>query len=105
MAAASGVDAELDVAAVPFLPGVRELAAAGMRPGRHPAQPRLGGARRVDAGGFGELDVLLLADAQTSGGLLFGAAPDRAAAAVAELGPPAAVIGQTRPGTGRIHLR
>ena len=90
-----------------MLPGVRELAEAGVVPG---------GSRRnrdwvaplVDAGGFGELDVLLLADAQTSGGLLFGAAPERARAAVAELaaaGVPAAVIGEVRAGTGRITLR
>ena len=103
MAAASGVDAEVDVAAVPFLAGVRELAAAGAIPG---------GSRRnrdwvapwVDAGGFAESEVLLLADAQTSGGLLFGAAPDAAAAAVATLGPPAAVIGRVRSGSGRIRL-
>lgn len=103
MAAASGVDADIDVAAVPFLPGVRELAEAGVVPG---------GSRRnhdwvapsVDAGGFGELDVVLLADAQTSGGLLFGAAPERAAEAVAALGAPAAVIGRVRTGRGRISL-
>jgi selenide,water dikinase len=104
MAAASGVDAEIDVAAVPFPAGVRELAEAGVVPG---------GTRRnldwvspmLDDGGYGEVDRLLLADAQTSGGLLFGAAPDRAAAAVAELGPPAAVVGRVRAGTGRIRLR
>jgi len=104
MAAASGVDAEIDVAAVPFLPGVRALAEAGIAPG---------GSRRnrdyvagaVAAGGFGEVDVLLLADAQTSGGLLFGAAPDRAREAVERLGAPAAVIGTVRAGTGRITLR
>ncbi len=104
MAAASGVDAELDVAAVPFLPGVRELAAAGTIPG---------GSRRnrdwvapgVDQGDCTELDVLMLADAQTSGGLLFGAEPGRAAAAVAELGGAAAVIGTVRTGTGRVRLR
>jgi selenide,water dikinase len=104
MAAASGVDVELDVAAVPFLPGTRELAEAGTVPG---------GTRRnrdwvapwVDPGGFTELEVLLLADAQTSGGLLFGAVPERAAEAVAGLGAPAAVIGTARTGTGRIHLR
>ena len=33
MAAASGVDAEIEVAAVPFLAGTRELAAAGAIPG------------------------------------------------------------------------
>jgi selenide,water dikinase len=104
MAAASGVDAVLDVDAVPLLPGVRELAAAGTVPG---------GSRRnrdwvapvVDAGRRSELDAQLLADAQTSGGLLFGAAPAAAAAAVAQLGPPAAVIGTVRTGHGRITLR
>ncbi|QJY44699.1 selenide, water dikinase SelD [Pseudonocardia broussonetiae] len=103
MAAASGVDAEIDVAAVPFLDGVRDLAAAGTVPG---------GSRRnrewvapwVDADGVGELDVQLLADAQTSGGLLFGASPERAAEAVAALGGPAAVIGRVRGGGGRIRL-
>ena len=52
----------------------------------------------LDDGGYGEVDRLLLADAQTSGGLLFGAAPDRAAAAVAELGAAAAVVGRVRAG-------
>ena len=44
MAAASGVDAVVDVAAVPVLPGVRELAESGDPAGRQPPQPRLGGA-------------------------------------------------------------
>jgi selenide,water dikinase len=104
MAAASGVDAVLDVAAVPFLAGSRELAAAGTMPG---------GSRRnrewvlssLDSGGFAELEVLLLADAQTSGGLLFGAPPERAAEVVAQLGPPTSVIGSVRTGAGRILLR
>ena len=104
MAAASGVDVELDTDAVPLLPGARELAAAGNVSG---------GTRRtrewvehvLDPGGRPELDVLLLADAQTSGGLLFGAAPQTAAHAASELGPPAAVIGRVRSGAGRITLR
>ena len=103
MAAASGVDAEIDVDAVPFLSGVRELAAAGTVPGGS-RRNRDWVAQHVDPGEREELDVLLLADAQTSGGLLFGAAPDRAAAAVAELGPPAAVIGRVRTGSGRVVL-
>ena len=50
-----------------------------MVPGGSPAQPGLGRADHLDAGPrIGELDVLLLADAQTSGGLLFGAGPHRA---------------------------
>ncbi|MEJ3654524.1 selenide, water dikinase SelD [Actinomycetes bacterium KLBMP 9759] len=104
MAAASGVDAEIDVAAVPFLSGVRELAAAGCVPGGS-RRNRDWVAERVDSSAVDELDVLLLADAQTSGGLLFGAEPQEAAATVAALGEPAAVIGRVRVGTGRIVLR
>jgi selenide,water dikinase len=103
MASASGVDVDMDVEAVPLLPGVRELAEAGTVPG---------GTRRnrawvdpcVEVGGRSELDVLLLADAQTSGGLLFGAASERAHAAAAALGAPAAVIGRAKRGTGTITL-
>jgi selenide,water dikinase len=106
-AVASRVDAVIDVAAVPVLPGVRALAESGVAPGGS-RRNRDWVAPAVDVGGFGELDVLLLADAQTSGGLLFGAAPDRARAAVTALvdaGGSAAVIGEVRGGTGRITLR
>jgi selenide,water dikinase len=101
---ASGMDAELDVAAVPVLSGVRELVSAGVLPGGS-RRNRDWVADRLDAQGVGELDVLVLADAQTSGGLLFGAAPDAAAQAVATLGEPAAVIGRVDAGAGRITLR
>jgi selenide,water dikinase len=107
MASASSVDVSIELAAVPLLPGVRELAAAGVIPG---------GTRRnhdwiapwldVDSG-VPELDVLLLADAQTSGGLLFGTHPSAAAEAVVSLCAhdlPAAVIGVTHPGSGRLHI-
>jgi selenide,water dikinase len=104
MLAASGMDAELEVAAVPVLPGARELASAGVVPGGS-RRNREWVAGQVDPGRVDELDVLLLADAQTSGGLLFGAAPGPAAEAVARLGSPAAVIGRVRPGTGRVSLR
>ncbi len=104
MAAASQVDAEIHVAAVPIPPGIRALAEAGIVPGGS-VRNRDWVLPMLDAGGYGEIDLLLLADAQTSGGLLFGAAPDRAAAAVAQLGPPAAVIGKVSAGTGRIRLR
>jgi selenide,water dikinase len=69
MSRASGVTAVLDAAAVPYLDSARQSAAAGYVPG---------GSRRnlgwvmpfVDAGACTELELLLLADAQTSGGLL-----------------------------------
>jgi selenide, water dikinase len=107
MAIASGVDAAVDVAEVPVLSGVRDLAESGVLPGGS-RRNRDWVAPSVDTGEFGEIDVLLLADAQTSGGLLFGAEPGEARAAVAELaqaGVAAAVIGEVRAGTGRITLR
>jgi selenide, water dikinase len=69
LARASGVTAVIDHAAVPLIEGTRAAAAAGHLPG---------GSRRnldwvlphTDTGGTGEEDLLLLADAQTSGGLL-----------------------------------
>jgi len=69
LARASGVTAVVDHAAVPFIEGAREAAKAGYMPG---------GSRRnldwvlphTDTGGVAEEDLLLLADAQTSGGLL-----------------------------------
>jgi selenide,water dikinase len=69
LARASGVTAVLDAAAVPYLDGAREALAAGFVSG---------GTRRnldwvrphLDAGATGEDELLLLADAQTSGGLL-----------------------------------
>jgi selenide,water dikinase len=75
LARASGVTARLDPAAVPYLPGAREALAAGFVSG--------GTRRNLDwvrphlaAGTADEDELLLLADAQTSGGLLVaGAVP------------------------------
>jgi selenide,water dikinase len=69
LARASGVSAVADHAAVPLIEGTRAAARAGHMPG---------GSRRnlewvlphTDTGAVGEEDLLLLADAQTSGGLL-----------------------------------
>ncbi len=94
----SGLDAEIDVAAVPILPGVVQLMAGGFVPG---------GSRRnleavkdkllVDAG-IDEDSVMLLADAQTSGGLVFGCPPQHTSDVLAKLetsGHTSAVIGKT----------
>ena len=70
MARASGVTAVVEAAAVPYLAGARESLQAGYVPG--------GSARNLDwvrgalSGDVGEDELLLLADAQTSGGLLLG---------------------------------
>ena len=69
LARASGVTAVVDAAAVPYLDGARRGPARRLRQRRHPPQPRLGGAA-PRPGWLGEDDLLLLADAQTSGGLL-----------------------------------
>jgi selenide,water dikinase len=69
LARASGVTAEVDAAAVPYLDGAREALAAGYVSG---------GTRRnldwvrphADLTAVTEDEALLLADAQTSGGLL-----------------------------------
>ncbi len=99
----SGVDAVVDVAALPLLPGALEHARAGLIPGGSKAnltflEPTLR-RRRGSAGEPDELLVGLAADAQTSGGLLLCVAAERADALVRELrdtGLPAAVIGELR---------
>ena len=104
MALESAVSITIEFDAVPFLPGAVELAADGVMPG---------GSRRnlswaldfVDVGRHDELHQLLLADAQTSGGLVFGVDPAVSDDVVAELtatGHVAACIG--RAGTGRPGL-
>ena len=102
----SGIDVAIDFAAVPLLPGARELAEAGSIPGG--SRRNLEWAdERLDRGGHDELDVLLLADAQTSGGLVFGADPTEVDGVLADLdstGHVAAVIGRATAGSGRITL-
>jgi selenide,water dikinase len=108
MVTASRLGAEIDVGAVPVIDGVRELLDAGMV---------AGGTQRnhafvsdsVDWGDLALDDQYLLADAQTSGGLLLAVAPERADALVAALRSrntlAAAVIGRTtahEPGRIRI---
>jgi selenide,water dikinase len=107
--AASGLAADLDAEAVPVIDGVRELVAEGMV---------AGGTQRNHAfvsdttawGSLTEPDQLLLADAQTSGGLLLAVAAGRAGDLVDALtrrdSLSAAVIGRTVPGTaGHVTVR
>jgi selenide,water dikinase len=81
----SGVGAELGIRAVPLLPGARRLAAAGVAP--KGSLTNLETSRRfVDvAEGVSETDLLLLADAQTSGGLLLSVRESASAELVASL--------------------
>jgi selenide,water dikinase len=97
MAVESGVRCHVDFGSIPFLAGASEHARGGIMPG---------GSRRnwewgielLDAGPHDEVDQLLFADAQTSGGLIFGINPERTADVLAELadtGHTAAAIGTT----------
>jgi selenide,water dikinase len=107
MARESAVDVEICVPDVPLLPGARGLAEAGYLPGG--SRRNLDWVReQLDAGATDEVLVALLADAQTSGGLLFGAEPGAASDAVAALcadGHDAAVIGTVSAGNGTLRLR
>ena len=93
--------------AIPFLAGVVELAADGVMPG---------GSRRnlawalefLDTGGHDEVHQLLVADAQTSGGLVFGVDRSETAGVLAELaatGHTAAHIGTVTAGNPGLRLR
>ena len=107
MAEASIVDVTLWASSVPVLPGVADLAAAGFVPGG--TKRNLAWAtEQLEATGIDDLTLAVLADAQTSGGLLFGAPPAAAEAAAEVLraeGHRAAVIGEVRTGTGSIRIR
>ncbi|USQ75307.1 selenide, water dikinase SelD [Ornithinimicrobium cryptoxanthini] len=90
MMRASGTTARLDAAAVPYLEGARQAAAdgfisGGTRRNLEWVSPHLG-EPDVD-----EVELLLLADAQTSGGLLLVGEVDL---------PGAVVIGEVMPGRG-----
>jgi selenide,water dikinase len=102
---ASGVSAVLDASSVELLPGVVDLAQEGVIPG---------GTRRnhefvspwITWGELDEIEQLILADAQTSGGLLIAAAdPDALEGAFAARGLHLQRIGATEQGQpGRIRI-
>lgn len=94
MCRASGVDAVIDRSAVPSLEAARRSIAEGFISGGSRrnldwVRPHLDIATTVT-----ENDLILLADAQTSGGLLV----------IGEV-PGYPVIGETVAGTGRVHIR
>jgi selenide,water dikinase len=107
MAKESKVTVTVQFDAIPFLPGAVDLANDGIMPG--------GSGRNLewatsllDPGTHDELDQLLVADAQTSGGLIFGVESGESAAilaALARTGHTAAVIGRTSQGDGGFVLR
>lgn len=107
MAEQSGVDLEIRARAVPVIEGVAELIAAGSVPGGT-GRNRDWVADRLSHEGIDDVTVTILTDAQTSGGLLFGVAPERADEALATLvteGHQAAIVGRCSTGSGRITIR
>ena len=107
---ASGVAAEVNLAAIPFQPGVRELAHQGAVPaGSHSNHQHAAQFTRYGPG-VSRIDEVILCDAQTSGGLLMAVSPDNADALLTELGreqtPVAAIIGSVTAGVpGRVTVR
>ncbi|MFL5255858.1 MAG: selenide, water dikinase SelD [Rhodopila sp.] len=103
MLQASDASAVLRMEDIPLLPGARALAAHGI-------ESTLGPDNRRILAGFGGTDAVLLADPQTSGGLLVGMPAARVEACVQALdaaGISAAVIGEVEPapsGAARIRL-
>ena len=101
---ASGVSAKVRWAGIPLLEGASELAASGHVPGGSKRNLADTADDVTWAPGVPDAVRLLMADAQTSGGLLLCVAPDGAADLVARLegrAPAAAVIGEVvegRPG-------
>ena len=106
MAEASGVDVDLRASAVPVLPGVPELVTDGLVPGGTRRNLAWAG-ERMEVDGVDDSVIMVLADAQTSGGLLFGAEAGPAEDAVAALvasGHAAAVVGTVTAGKGMIRI-
>jgi selenide,water dikinase len=85
MAVGAGLAAELWLDRVPVIPGARESLSEGTVPGATGRNLAHYGADAVWDDGVTELDRTLLADPQTSGGLLFAVAPEHVDALVAAL--------------------
>ncbi|SOB75387.1 selenophosphate synthase [Marinobacter sp. LV10R510-11A] len=97
----SGVDAELDLSAIPILPGAEETAAAGILSSLQPANIRLRRGIRDQEKWVKHPRYALIFDPQTAGGLLASVSADKAEECVRELKvlgyPHTAIIGRVTP--------
>lgn len=97
----SGVDAELDLSAIPVLPGAEETAAAGILSSLQPANIRLRRGIRDQEKWVTHPRYPLIFDPQTAGGLLASVSADQADACVQALKalgyPHTAIIGRVLP--------
>jgi len=107
MAHGSGCACEIDLASVPVWPKVVEYAEAMIRPGRT-ADVVAYLHRYVDWGDAGFTWKGILADPQTSGGLMMAVAPEKADALIAALearGEEAVIVGRMAEGeAGTIRI-
>ncbi|MBK6636425.1 MAG: selenide, water dikinase SelD [Rhodocyclaceae bacterium] len=81
----SGVDAELDLDALPLLDGAQETAAAGILSSLQPANVRLRRALRNQEAAVNHPNYALIFDPQTAGGLLASVPAGQAEACIAAL--------------------
>ena len=98
---ASGAGVRIRAESVPVLDGIADLVEEGVYPGG--SERNLEAVRGMLTARAGETQVRILADAQTSGGLLMAVPPgrvDRLMGRLAEAAPQAAVIGEFTDGTG-----
>jgi selenide,water dikinase len=103
MAEGSRVRFRLDARAIPVQEGVRELAAADVVPGGSKANLEWVKPHVRFGDGLSPVDRIVLADAQTNGGLLAAVEPERAGELVSEMcraGVEAVRIGEVRPADG-----
>jgi selenide,water dikinase len=110
LCAASHVSAEVWVDRLPWLPGAARLAQEGVVPGGTKRNLEHADSWTAWRDGFPEWERQLVADAQTSGGLLIAVRPESVAALVADLerrgALAAAVVGRLLPpGEWRITVR
>jgi selenide,water dikinase len=101
----TNVDAEIDASSVPMLPRAKELAAAGHVAGGSEANAKFVADRTIFDDGVDAATRTLLADAQTSGGLLLSMPRAYAEKLVASFGAPSAIVGTFVEGSGRVRAR
>jgi selenide,water dikinase len=107
MVRASGVDVDLDLAAIPLLDGALDTVRMGIFSSLQPQNLRLRRAARAGEAAAADPRYPLIFDPQTAGGLLASVPADRAGDCLAELNrlgyAHAAIIGSVAPASDRLE--